>query len=65
MNHELIRIGSDVFVNKSELYKTGGFDALFNHNYEFVYVPDFGSWQPVNGTWQGIFGLLENDHHID
>jgi hypothetical protein len=63
MKRELIRIGTNQYVNESVLYQNGGFDALFNRDnyYEFVYVPNFGPWDRVNGTWQGALGYLMND----
>ena len=41
MHKELIRIGTDSFVNESELYKAYAFDLLFGGFHEFVYLPDF------------------------
>jgi hypothetical protein len=65
MRRELIRIGTEFPVNESELYKTAGFDVLFHRNYEFVYTDDYGSWQPVNGTWTGAFELLANGYKMN
>lgn len=41
---EFFRIGTNKFVNETELFKTAGFDQIFDKNYEFVYIPTYGSW---------------------
>lgn len=64
MKRDVLRIGTDTFVNVSELQTSAGFDALFNQNYEFVYVPEFYPWNRVNGTWQGALGHIQNDNHL-
>lgn len=61
MNKDLIRIGTDKFVNESTLAKQPAFDLLFSGFHEFVYVPDDVAWVFVNGTWTGSLGLLMND----
>lgn len=64
-NKELIRIGSDNFVNESELENFHGFNLLFDGIYEFVHIPDDISWNLVNGTWQGAFGRLMDDTYYE
>ncbi len=61
MPRELIRIGSPLFANESELNERTGFDVIFNKNYQFVHIPDFDPLLRVNGTWRGALGHLQND----
>jgi hypothetical protein len=61
MEKELIRIGTNKFVNKSTLDTADAFDLIFRGIYEFVYLPDYDPWLLVNGTWTGGFGHLIND----
>jgi hypothetical protein len=58
MHKELIRIGTENLVNRSELYKSAAFDLLFGGNYEFVYLPDYN--QLMNET-TGAMAHLMND----
>ncbi len=60
MQRELLRIGSPLFVNKSTLRATIGFDSLFDGYHEFVYIADYVPWQRVNGTWMGALGHIDN-----
>ncbi len=62
MPRETFCIGSPLLANESKLVRTTGFDAIFNKNYEFVYISDFDPWQRVNGTWRGALGHLLNDN---
>ena len=59
-NKELIRIGTNVFVNESILNEYNEFELIFGDNYEFVYVPNHDPYQLVNGTWNGALGYLMN-----
>ena len=62
MHKKLIRIGTESFVNESELEKAFAFDLLYGGFHEFVYLPDYWQpWQLVNGTWAGALGYLTND----
>ncbi len=62
--NQLIRIGSENFVNRSELNAFGAFDLLFGGFHEFVYVVDFEPWLLVNGSWTGVLGHLMNDNRM-
>ena len=57
----MFRLASNELANKTQLYKTAGFDMIFAKNYEFVYVKDFAPWSPVNGTWKGVLGHVYDD----
>ncbi len=61
MQKPLILIGTDVFVNKSELNKFAAFDLLFGGIHEFVHVPNYSQWLLVNGSWTGALGHVMND----
>ncbi len=61
MEKELVRIGSDNFANKSELFHA--FDLLFRSYHELVYISDYDPLEIVNGTWAGALGHLMNDTH--
>lgn len=65
LQRELFRIGSLSPANESILDQLSGFDAIFNRNYEFVYIPDFNPLEKVNGTWMGAFHSLLNDMKMD
>ena len=66
MKKELMRIGTDKFVNESSLDRNYAFDLIFgSYNYEFVYIPDYYPWQRVNGTWTGVLDHLMNDIQMD
>lgn len=58
---ELIRIGTNRFVNESKLDEYNVFNLIFGNYYEFVYVPEHDPYQLVNGTWTGALGYLMND----
>jgi hypothetical protein len=58
MHKKLIRIGTERFVNESELSKYVALDLLFGGYHEFVYLPNY--YQLVNGT-TGAFAYLMND----
>jgi hypothetical protein len=61
MKRELFRIGTEKFVNMSNLEKFSGLGALFDGYSEFVYVADFFPWKRVDGVWTGALGYLFND----
>jgi hypothetical protein len=64
--NELIRIGVDDLVNKSELDTSNAFNLVFGDYHELVYVPDDDiAWQVVNGSWNGAMGYLMNGIRMD
>jgi hypothetical protein len=64
MEKQLIRVGTNKLIIKSQLNPRDGFDLLFGAHHEFVPLTDFNPWQLVNGTWTGAFGHVMNDNDV-
>ena len=60
-----LRVGTEFFVNQSELSTIDVYDLIFGGYHEFVYLPDFYPLQLVNGSWQGALGHLLNGNHMN
>jgi hypothetical protein len=59
MKNDVIRIGSDTFVNKTELDKNVAFNLLFR-NHEFIYIHNYFPWKLVNESWTGALGHIND-----
>ena len=64
MAKQLLRVGTNKLIIKSQLNARDGFNLLFGARYEFVDL-DYLPWQRVNGTWTGALGHLLNDNRLD
>jgi hypothetical protein len=65
MDKQLLRVGTENLIIKSQLKARSEFSLLLGARHEFVYLPDYYPWLSVNGTWKGAFGHLINDNRID
>ncbi len=65
MEKQLMRVGTDELIIKSQLNARDGFNLLFGAYYEFVYLPDYYPWQRVNVTWTGALSHLMNGNRMD
>jgi hypothetical protein len=65
MEKQLLRVGTEKLIIKSQLNARDKYNLLFGARHEFVNLVDYWPWKREDGTWEGALGHLMNDNRVD